>query len=43
VDKNKMVNERVKAVPAEFNDESTLVREIQEGKNTLDFDLPGIK
>ena len=43
VDPNKMVNERVKAVSAEFNDKSTLIREIQDSNNTLDFDLPGIK
>jgi hypothetical protein len=43
VDKNKMVDERVKAVGAEFNDKTNLTRDIQEGQNTLDFDLPGIK
>ena len=43
VDKNKMVDERVKAVGAEFNDNTTLMRDIEQGENTLNFDLPGIK
>ena len=43
MDKNKMVDERAKALDKEFNDESTLFREIKDGKNTHDFDLPGMK
>jgi hypothetical protein len=37
------VEEEIQAVPPEFNDQSTLVREIKAGSNTLDFDLPGLK
>jgi hypothetical protein len=42
-EKGKMIDEMISAVPAEFNDKTTLAREIQEGNNTLNFDLPGIK
>lgn len=41
--KKEMVDERVPAVPAEFNSESKTVREVADGKNTFNFDLPGIK
>lgn len=41
--KGKMIDENEKALGAEYNDESTLIREIQDRQNTLDFDLPGIK
>jgi hypothetical protein len=37
------VAERVRALDPEYNDHSTLVREIQQGRNQLDFDLPGAK
>ena len=43
MEKDKLIDERAKAVGPEFNDQSTLIREIKDGKNTLDFDLPGIK
>ncbi len=42
-EKGKMNDEMVFAVPAEYNAKTTLVREVQAGKNTFDFDLPGIK
>jgi len=42
-EKGKMIDEMISAIPAEFNDKTTLTREIQEGNNTLNFDLPGIK
>jgi hypothetical protein len=32
-------DERVQAFPAEYNDRSTLVREVRAGSNTLDFDI----
>ncbi len=37
------VAERVIALGPEFNDRSTLTRDIQAGDNQLDFDLPGRK
>ena len=43
MDKTKMVDERAMVVGPEFNVNSTLIREIQDGKNVFDFDLPGIK
>jgi hypothetical protein len=36
-----LADERVPALGPEYNDNSTLVREVQEGDNVLDFDLPG--
>ena len=33
-------DERVPAFPAEYNDRSTLTREVKPGSNTLDFDIP---
>jgi hypothetical protein len=42
-EKGKMIDEMVRAVPAEFNDNSTLFREIRAGDNTENFDLPGVK
>ncbi len=42
-EKGKMIEERVFAVPPEYNVKSTLVRAVQAGNNTFDFDLPGIK
>ena len=42
-EKGKMIDEMTRAVPAEFNDNSTLVRDIHEGQNTENFDLPGVK
>ena len=41
-DKSKMIDENERALGPEYNDESTLIRDIQEGKNVLDFDLKGI-
>jgi len=38
-----MVDERVIAVPPEFNEKSDVVRDVIDGKNTFNFDLPGIK
>jgi hypothetical protein len=35
--------EKVDAVPPEYNNNSTLVREIRPGDNTLDFELKGTK
>lgn len=35
------IDEEIQVVPAEFNDPSTLIREIKDGDNTIDFDLPG--
>jgi hypothetical protein len=37
------IDEEIQVVPAEFNDQSKLVREIHERENTLEFDLPGKK
>jgi hypothetical protein len=37
------INERVSALGPEYNDRSTLVRDIQAADNQLDFDLPGTK
>jgi hypothetical protein len=36
------IDEEIQAVPAEYNDKSTLTRPINDGANGLDFDLPGI-
>lgn len=36
---NKMVDEIVESVPPQYNEESTLVREVQQGPNVLDFEL----
>ena len=33
------IEERVPVVPAQYNTKSTLVREVESGKNVLDFDL----
>ena len=41
--KKELVDELVNAVPSEFNDKSTLKREIEAGNNTRDFELVGIK
>jgi len=38
-----MADEIVQIVPPEYSSQSTLTRDIKEGDNTLDFDLPGIK
>jgi hypothetical protein len=37
----KTMAEEVPAVSAEFNEKSTLVREIKDGNNELTFELPG--
>jgi hypothetical protein len=37
------INERVRALGPEFNDQSTLVRDVQARDNQIDFDLPGTK
>jgi hypothetical protein len=37
------MDEEIQAVPVEFNEQSTLVRQVKPGDNTLDFDLPGVK
>ena len=39
----RLIEEIVPALPPESNDRSTLVRDIRDGDNTLDFDLPGTK
>jgi hypothetical protein len=36
------IAEERQVVPPEFNEKSTLVRDIKEGGNELNFDLPGI-
>ncbi len=43
MEKDKMIDEMERAVGPEFNESTTLVRDVVEGKNNLDFDLPGIK
>jgi hypothetical protein len=43
MDKTKFVDERVKALGPEYNDNTTLLGEIKDGKNELDFDLPAMK
>jgi len=43
MNKSVLVDERVKALGPEFNDNTTLVRDIQDGKNELNFDLPALK
>lgn len=43
MDRTKLIDERVKALGEEYNDKSTLVREIVDGKNELNFDLPSLK
>jgi hypothetical protein len=35
------MDEEIQVVPPEFNDQSTLIREVKDGDNTIDFDLPG--
>ena len=37
------MDEEIQVVPVEFNDKSTLVRDIKNGDNQLDFVLPGIR
>jgi len=34
-----MTTERVPALPPSFNDQSTLIKEVQSGKDTIDFDI----
>jgi hypothetical protein len=34
-----LAEERVQAFPAEYNDRSTVVKDIQAGSNTIDFDV----
>jgi hypothetical protein len=34
-----MADERVMAFPPQFNDQSTLVREVRSGSDTIDFDI----
>ena len=41
--KKDQIDELINAVPPEFNDKSTLNREIEAGNNTRDFELTGIK
>ena len=41
--KKDQIDELINAVPPEFNDKSTLKREIEAGNNTRDFELTGIK
>ena len=36
---DKMVDEQVESVPPQYNSESTLVRDVQQGTNVLDLDL----
>jgi hypothetical protein len=40
---NTLTDEIVQIVPPEYSSQSTLVREIKAGSNTMDFDLPGVK
>lgn len=42
-EKGKMLDELINAVPATYNDQTTLVRDVQDGDNTINFDLPGVK
>jgi hypothetical protein len=35
------MDEEIQVVPSEFNESSTLIREVKEGDHTMDFDLPG--
>jgi hypothetical protein len=42
-DKKTKIEESTMIVPAAFNDRSELVREIVDGSNTLDFDLPAVR
>ena len=37
----RIIDEIIPAIPPEYNSKSTLIREIKEGSNSLDFDLPG--
>jgi hypothetical protein len=37
------MDEEIQVVPVEFNDKSTLVRDIKNGDNQLDFVLPAIR
>ena len=39
----KLIDEIVPALAPQYHSQSTLIREIKEGTNTLDFDLPGTK
>lgn len=41
-DKTKLIDENEKALGPEYNDQTTLVREIHDGQNIVDFDLTGI-
>ena len=43
MEKDKLIDEMERAVGPEFNEKSTEVRDIREGNNTLNFDLPGMK
>ncbi|MSU78110.1 MAG: hypothetical protein EXS16_08445 [Gemmataceae bacterium] len=43
MDKDKIIDEMERAVGPEFNEASTLIRDVVEGKNTFDFDLAGVK
>lgn len=39
--RNEQMDEVVEAVPREFNERSTLERDVQRGDNEFNFDLPG--
>lgn len=43
MDKDKIIDKMERAVGPEFNEASTLIRDVVEGKNTFDFDLAGVK
>ncbi|MCY2992356.1 MAG: hypothetical protein NTY19_31400 [Planctomycetota bacterium] len=36
-----MVDEEIEALPAKYNNQSTLEKEVKAGKNTIDFELTG--
>jgi hypothetical protein len=42
-EKEKTIEERVPALAPEYNSTSELIRDVVEGANTIDFDLPGYK
>lgn len=37
------IDEEIQVVPVEFNDKSTLIRDIKDGDNEVNFDLPAIR
>jgi hypothetical protein len=43
MEKTKMVDEMISALPATYNDQTTLVHEVRDGNNTINFELTGVK